>query len=63
MSAFCTNTIFPKQVNTWTVFWATVLLNADIIQGPDFWAQKYNILASQNILDHVIWIKTHRVLG
>ena len=25
MSAFCTNSIFPKQANIWTVFWATVL--------------------------------------
>ena len=28
-----------------------------------FCHKKYNILASQNILDHVIWIKTHWVLG
>ena len=28
-----------------------------------FGHKKYNILASQNILDHVIWIKTHRILG
>ena len=24
MLAFCTNSIFPKQANIWTVFWVTV---------------------------------------
>ena len=33
MSAFCTNTIFPNQANTWTVFWATVHLGLGLLIG------------------------------
>ena len=48
-------TVAQKTVQVFACFGKIVLVqNADIIQGPDFWAQKYNILASQNILDHVI---------
>ena len=47
MSAFCTNTIFPKQANTWTVFWATVpsvvaiWFHSAIINNGDLFVGRY----------------------
>ena len=38
--------------------------NADIIQGPEkLCTLNYIILAFHNILGHVIWIRTHRIMG
>ena len=50
------NTVAQKTVQVFACFGKIVLVqNADIIQGPDFFChKKYNIIAFQNILDHVI---------
>ena len=50
-------TVAQKTVQVFACFGKIVLVqNANIIQGPDFLVikKKNNILASQNILDHVI---------
>ena len=49
-------TVAQKTVQMFACFGKIELVqNADIIQGPDFfYHKKYDILPSQNILDHVI---------
>ena len=54
-----------KNCSSVCLFWKDCI-GTECWHDPGSWFfghRKYNILASRNILDHVIWIKTHRVLS